>query len=101
MFSQLSTDHIWQIVGVIGVALFGSRFLVQWIASEKKKQSVVPVSFWYLSLGGCLFQLVYFLHKMEWVGVAGQILLPIVYLRNLVLIHRQRRLETAPGSPTE
>jgi len=61
------------ILGFIGQFVFGARFLVQWIVSEKKKRSVVPISFWYLSiLGGVLLGL-YFAFRRDPVGLAGQL----------------------------
>lgn len=79
------------IVGLIGQACFFSRFLVQWIASEKERRSVVPVVFWYLSLGGGLLILIYAIWRQEPIFVLGQSVGVFVYLRNLMLIHKKRK----------
>ena len=55
----------WLLFGFIGQAMFTMRFIVQWIASEKKKESVIPVSFWYFSLAGGLIVLFYAIHRMD------------------------------------
>jgi len=81
----------WLVIGFFGQAFFFSRFVVQWIAAERRGESVVPVSFWYLSIGGGLILLVYAIHKRDPVFIAGQALGAIVYIRNLMLIHRARK----------
>lgn len=68
----MSTEHIWLGVGLAGQALFFGRFLVQWIASERKKQSVVPVGFWYFSLGGGFIMLAYAMYRRHPVFIIGQ-----------------------------
>lgn len=78
------------IVGYVGQLLFFSRFLVQWIASERKKQSTVPVVFWYLSLGGGALVLCYAVWRRDQVIVLGQLAGVLVYLRNLALIRRHK-----------
>jgi lipid-A-disaccharide synthase-like uncharacterized protein len=84
------------VVGFLGQALFMSRFLVQWIASEKAKKSVIPVAFWYLSLAGATILLTYALYVQDPVFVVGQMFGFIVYIRNLALIKKVRALENAP-----
>lgn len=86
----LSIPRGWLLVGFFGQALFASRFLVQWVASERSKRSVVPTVFWWLSLGGGLFLLAYALHRRDPVFVIGQVSGLAVYARNLVLIRRRR-----------
>ena len=62
----METNHpVWLAIGFIGQALFFGRFFVQWIASERRKQSVVPRSFWYLSLGGGAVLLAYAIHRRD------------------------------------
>ena len=78
---------IWIGIGFAGQFLFFSRFLVQWIASEKEKKSVVPVSFWYFSLIGGTILLVYAIHRRDPVFILGQSLGLFVYIRNLWFIH--------------
>jgi len=77
--------------GIVGQSIFFSRFLVQWIVSERRKESTIPVAFWYLSIGGALLTLVYALWRRDPVFSAGQSIGLFVYVRNLVLIRRQRQ----------
>lgn len=81
----------WVCVGFAGQALFTSRFLVQWIASERKGESVLPIIFWHLSLGGGLLLLLYAISRSDPVIITGQALGVIVYARNLVLVYRKER----------
>ncbi|MGI6496754.1 MAG: lipid-A-disaccharide synthase N-terminal domain-containing protein [Kiritimatiellia bacterium] len=75
------------ILGLLGQACFFSRFLVQWVVSEKKKYSVVPTSFWYLSIIGSLLVLIYAVWRRDPIFVLGQSVGLFVYVRNLILIH--------------
>ena len=86
---------IWLAVGIFGQLLFTMRFLVQWFASERAGRSVVPVAFWFFSIGGGLITLVYGISRKEPVIIMGQALSIIIYVRNLILIARQRREATA------
>jgi len=79
----------WDMAGFGGQFFFLSRFVVQWIATERKKRSVVPVAFWYLSLLGSIILLVYSIHLKNPVFIAGFSLNMIIYLRNLYFIHRR------------
>ena len=79
------------VLGFIGNALFSMRFLVQWIASERQGESVIPISFWYCSLGGGVILLAYAIHRLDPVFIAGQGAGLIVYSRNLILISRARK----------
>jgi len=81
---------IWTIVGFIGQFMFFSRFLVQWVVSERQKKSVVPKAFWYLSLAGGLFILAYSIKINDPVFILGQSCGVIVYVRNLILINRNK-----------
>jgi len=81
----------WLAIGFLGQALFAARFLVQWIASERKRESVVPISFWYLSLGGAAILLAYAIWRRDPVFVLGQAFGFVVYTRNLVLIGRRAK----------
>jgi len=81
----------WFIFGLTGQVLFGCRFLIQWIASERKQESHIPVVFWYLSLvGGCVL-LVYAIHIKDPIFILGQSTGCIVYTRNLALIRKKRK----------
>ena len=82
-------------LGMLGQVMFFSRFLVQWIASEKKGKSTVPVSFWYLSIGGGLLLLIYALWRKDPVIILGQLVGLFVYVRNLILIHRHKAAQAA------
>ena len=88
---EMSTEHFWLTVGFLGQAFFSMRFLVQWIASEKKRESVVPVSFWFFSIGGGLTLLIYAIYRHDPVFILGQAAGLFVYLRNLYLIRRKER----------
>ena len=79
------------ILGACAQALFASRFIIQWIASEVARKSVIPVAFWYCSLGGGLTLLIYAVYREEPVFIAGQLPGIIVYSRNLYFIYRERR----------
>jgi len=80
----------WVLFGFLGQALFTMRFVVQWIASEKKKESVIPVAFWYFSLGGGLILLTYAIRQMDPVFIAAYLLNPLIYFRNLYFIYKKK-----------
>jgi lipid-A-disaccharide synthase-like uncharacterized protein len=86
----MTIDILWLGIGLLGQALFSMRFLVQWLRSERAGRSVVPIAFWYLSLGGGLLLLSYAIHRRDPVFILGQLTGVIVYLRNLQLIYLQR-----------
>ena len=77
---------IWLAVGFVGQAMFTSRFLVQWIASERRHASVIPTAFWWLSLAGGACLLVYAIHRRDPVFILGQSAGLVVYGRNLLLL---------------
>jgi len=81
----------WLALGIFGQLLFGMRFVVQWLASERQGRSVVPVAFWFFSIGGGLITLVYGLLKREPVIILGQSLSIFIYIRNLMLISKEKR----------
>src|SRR5258708_22189637 len=80
----------WLVFGLVAQLLFAGRFLVQWIASERAGKSVMPFAFWIFSMGGGLMTLVYGLVRREPVIIFGQGLATIIYVRNIVLIFRER-----------
>jgi len=88
---QSSETLVWIVIGFIGQALFSMRFIVQWIASERLKRSIIPQAFWYFSLAGGVTLLAYAIHKQDPVFIAGQGLGLVVYLRNLYLIRSGRQ----------
>ena len=81
----------WVVLGFIAQGLFTMRFLVQWIATERARKSVVPVSFWFFSVGGGLLLLIYALYRRDPVFIAGQGLGLFVYLQNLYFIIQGRK----------
>lgn len=81
---------LWLAVGFLGQTLFFGRFLVQWIHSERHGRSIIPVAFWYLSLGGGFLLLAYSIYRRDPVFILGQAVGAFVYVRNLMLIRRNR-----------
>ena len=90
-------DSVWIAVGFFGQALFSARFFVQWIASERRKRSVVPNLFWFFSIGGGSVLLAYAIHRRDPVFAVGQGAGLMIYLRNIWLIYRHQ--PTALGPP--
>lgn len=92
----------WAVIGFLGLAMFSSRFIVQWLYSEYHKQVVVPVAFWYLSIAGSLISLAYALHESEPVFILGYVFNCLIYFRNLYFIFRKRGEEhTHATQPAE
>ena len=81
----------WVVFGLGGQLLFTARFLVQWIASERARRSVVPIAFWYFSIGGGAILLAYAIYRADPVFIFGQSMGLFIYLRNLWLIHAEKR----------
>lgn len=94
-----STPWYWLAVGYGGQIVFGSRFYVQWLASEKHQRSVMPVVFWWLSLAGALLTLAYAIYKLEGPFIMANIGGPPIYARNLWLIHKARKAQGAAPPP--
>ena len=88
----IKPNNIWVMIGLLGQFFFTLRFIVQWLASEKKKESVVPELFWYFSLLGSFVLLNYAIHKKDPVFILGQSFGSIIYLRNLYFIHKKSTL---------
>ena len=84
-------ESIWLTIGFTGQGMLFSRWIVQWLASEKKAASEMPIMFWYLSLTGGLISLTYAIHLQDPVFISGQSVGAFVYLRNLMLIHKARK----------
>ena len=90
-FNNLSKiEIIFLVIGFVGQGLFASRFIYQWIYSEKHKQSLVPLGFWYLSIFGGLGLLTYAIFRMDPVIITGQVFGILIYTRNLVLIYKKK-----------
>jgi lipid-A-disaccharide synthase-like uncharacterized protein len=99
-FHDVFVVHLdwWLALGVLAQALFTARFLVQWIASERAGKSVMPIAFWFFSIGGGALLLVYALYRRDPVFIAGQAFGVFVYARNLYFELRDRRRERASVS---
>ena len=94
----MDTATIWLIIGFLGQACFFSRFLVQWLASERQKKSIIPTAFWYFSIFGGATLLCYALYRKDPVFILGQSTGLLIYFRNLYFIKRESRPE-APCPP--
>ena len=95
------TVNQWLIIGFVGQALFGARFIIQWLVSEKKGESTIPLAFWYCSIGGAVVLLTYAIHRQDPAFIVGQSLGSIVYIRNLILIDRKKKALTSMGVKNE
>jgi lipid-A-disaccharide synthase-like uncharacterized protein len=80
----------WDVLGFFGQAIFMGRFLIQWIASERKKRTVIPVAFWYMSLIGGFITLLYSIHVGRLVFIVAFSLNTVIYSRNLVIYYKRR-----------
>ena len=87
----------WLVFGLAAQLVFAARFLVQWISSERAGKSVIPFAFWILSVSGGLMTLIYGLVKREPVIIVGQALATFIYLRNIMLIFKERNREGGAG----
>ena len=86
----MTRDTLWLIIGFAGQAVFTGRFVLQWLYSEFKRRSVIPVGFWYLSMLGSALLLTYAIYRQDPVFIIGQSFGFLVYLRNLQLIARHQ-----------
>jgi len=95
LFTFLGVDNLtefwWVVFGLFGQLLFMGRFLIQWIASERAHKSVIPIAFWYFSIGGGIILLSYAIYRADPVFILGQSLGVFIYARNLWLIHAEGR----------
>lgn len=85
------TEFTWVLIGLSGQLLFTARFLVQWIASEREKRSVIPIAFWYFSMAGGLVLFAYAVWRRDPVFILGQSMGLVIYIRNLWLIHAEHQ----------
>jgi lipid-A-disaccharide synthase-like uncharacterized protein len=102
----MTTWTFWLVVGFLGQALFTARFVVQWVVSERERDSVVPTAFWWLSLMGGTALLAYATWRRDPVIIVGQAMGLLVYARNLRLIRKARRRSarrsaSSPPHPAE
>lgn len=86
----MTRETLWLVVGFAGQAVFTGRFVLQWLYSEFKRRSVIPVGFWYLSMLGSALLLTYAIYRQDPVFIIGQSFGFLVYLRNLQLIARHQ-----------
>lgn len=84
-----SDSIAWIVLGLMGNAAFFSRFLVQWLASERARESVIPRAFWHLSIVGSLLLLTYAIHRRDPIFILAYLPNAFVYIRNLILIRRK------------
>ena len=96
---ELSSQWWLLTIGFIGQSLFFMRFFWQWIVSEKEKRSVIPINFWYFSLFGSIFLLIYAILRRDVVFIIGQSTGFIIYFRNIFLIQREKRQLCCDSQP--
>lgn len=85
----------WVLFGFLAQFVFFLRFVVQWLASEKEKKSIIPIGFWYLSIAGSLMILIYSIKRADVVFIVGSIFNTMIYLRNIVLIQKNKNSQSA------
>jgi lipid-A-disaccharide synthase-like uncharacterized protein len=85
-----TAEKIWLTIGFVGQGLFFMRWIMQWFKSEREGESTIPLSFWYLSLIGGLITLTYAIWRRDPVFIAGQSIGSLVYIRNLMLLYRNK-----------
>ena len=87
----MSNLTFWLVIGFLGQGFFTARFLVQWLVSEQRRDSVVPVAFWWFSLAGGAALLAYAIFRRDPVIITGQGMGLFVYIRNLMLLGKAKR----------
>lgn len=97
----MTAEAIWLTIGFLGQGLFSMRFLVQWVTSEKRGESVIPITFWYFSLAGGITLLSYAIWKQDPVFIVGQSTGVFIYSRNLYLIHHAPKARGQDSSQSE
>ncbi|MDD3019381.1 MAG: lipid-A-disaccharide synthase N-terminal domain-containing protein [Alphaproteobacteria bacterium] len=97
---ELAKDHgIWLAIGFMGQAMFSARFLIQWLASEKVKKSIIPNLFWWFSIGGGSILLIYAIHRADPVFIVGQAAGLFIYVRNIYLIYKKQHPDHSALQP--
>jgi len=89
VINPIAKDPYWEATAFVGEAVFGGRFILQWIVSEIKKKSHIPIAFWYMSVIGSLILLIYSIHIEKPVLILAFALQIGIYVRNLHLIKKQ------------
>ena len=87
------TATYWLVIGFIGQIAFGARFVIQWLVSEKKGESTIPIAFWYCSIAGSVILLTYAIHREDPVFIVGQGAGVLIYSRNLYLIRKRSKTD--------
>lgn len=90
---------VWLTIGAIGQVAFSGRMVLQWITSERRRQSVITESFWWFSLGGSLMLFSYFVWRQDPIGMLGQASGVVIYARNLRLIYKHKRRARRAAQP--
>lgn len=90
---DLTSIDYWMILGFFGQAIFFSRFIIQWVYSEKKKKSIIPIEFWYLSIVGAVIVFIYAIYRKDPVFFVGQFFAILIYFRNLRLIGKSNQIK--------
>lgn len=98
-FLGLDWSYI-MILGLLGNIIFSMRFIVQWYASERRKESVIPVSFWYWSIAGSVIMCFYFIFRRDPIGILAYLPNSMIYIRNLMLI-RNRKFAYTAAAPSQ
>ena len=88
---QVKVDPYWELTAFVGEVIFGGRFVLQWLVSEYRKKSHVPIAFWYMSIVGSIILLAYSFHKVMPVLIMAFSLQILIYIRNLFLINKHDR----------
>lgn len=94
-------NNAWLVLGLIGQTVFSGRFLLQWIYSEYKRRSVIPIAFWYASIIGALLLLCYACYKKDPVFIVAQTSGLLIYLRNLQMRRRDKKTPAAEAESSE
>jgi lipid-A-disaccharide synthase-like uncharacterized protein len=87
----MNMDKFWLSLGLFAQLMFSARFVVQWVASEKAGRSIIPVSFWFISIAGSSLLLAYSIYRRDPVFILGQATGSFIYLRNLFLIWKEKK----------
>jgi lipid-A-disaccharide synthase-like uncharacterized protein len=90
--------NLWTAIGLLGQGFFFARFFVQWVASERRKTSVIPIAFWFFSMAGSVVLLAYGIHRRDAVIIIGQIPGLFIYSRNLWFIYQKGQQLASPGA---
>lgn len=86
-----TAEVVWISLGLLGQLCFFLRFFIQWIASEKKKKSTIPIAFWFFSIAGGVILLIYSIYRKDPVFILGQSMGILIYSRNLYFIYRKKK----------